>query len=238
MGIVGVEQAKAYGSAGDLPGLLRAMESTDPDVREEAMQWLGSATYHDDDLALSTAGAVPRLARLVLEGPGHRVDLLRLLAGLARRSDWPDAAQPARRAVADALPPLLPLAHDATMEWASRLGPAAAPLLPFIEPSLTRDGTASAALAVWRITGRTEDTLEPLAREAMRWQRIYDGLTHPVSTLTEMGLLPRFAVEPLRRGAASRRRVVHDFMTGPEPHADDVSRTAVRKLLDTARIVD
>ncbi|MFE9672931.1 HEAT repeat domain-containing protein [Streptomyces sp. NPDC006259] len=600
MGIVGVEQAKAYGSAGDLPGLLRAMESTDPDVREEAMQWLGSATYHDDGLALSITGAVPRLARLVLGGPGHRVDLLRLLAGLARRSDWPDAAQPARRAVADALPPLLPLAHDAdtdvrdatvlligasgrrdtlpllwtrleretdplvrahlvtalgllepgdgawrhglltdpeprvalaaaedllrtagvplpaplvdrcaraftadphepdgtlwpaphtvfterllddaeaalralaggvpiayeitgrwrdreadvlpwalaetgahenwgldqlaqltcalpvalharvrdhvlpqlasgdpriraaavavlararapraveeavrlveelpgrydtaraaravadefgaaavpvaravarrlrdghphlvevlarfpepavaavddlvallartgtgyppvvvalfdrlgpaaagdaaeralmacvterahssvsavagvayhrvtgdpgpalsffreemtafhpslTMEWASRLGPAAAPLLPFIEPSLTRDGTASAALAVWRITGRTEDTLEPLAREAMRWQRIYDGLTHPVSTLTEMGLLPRFAVEPLRRGAASRRRVVHDFMTGPEPHADDVSRTAVRRLLDTARIVD
>ncbi|MFD5269890.1 HEAT repeat domain-containing protein [Streptomyces sp. NPDC058335] len=599
MGTDGVAEAKAYGSAGDVSGLLRAMESTDPDVREEAMDWLASATYNEDDLAVATAGAVPELTRLALEGPGHRVDLLRLLAGLAQRTDWPDEQDPAERAVADALPPLLPFADDAdtdvrdamvlligaagrpdtlpllwarleretdplvrahlvtalallepgdgawrhslltdpeprvalaaaedllrtaglplpaplvdhcarafradphepditlwpqphrvfterllddaeaalralaggvpiayeitgrwrdleadvlpwalaetgehedrglnqlaqltcalpaelharvrdhvlpclasgapdvraeavtvlararvpvavgetvrlveempgsygtvraaaavadefgaeavtvaraiarrmpdghphlvellarfpevaleavddltallaragtgyppvvvalldrlgpaagnaagrallacvterahssvsavaglayhrvtgdpgpaldffreemtafgpstTMEWASRLGPAAAPLLPFIEPCLTRDGGAVAALAVWRITGRTEDTLEPLARQALEWGRIYAGLTHPVHTLTEMGLLPRFAVEPLRRGVESRRRIVHDFMSGPELHADYVSRTAVRNLLETARIVD
>ena len=75
-GADGVEEAEAYGSAGDVRGLLRAMESTDPDVREEAMDWLATATYSDDDLAVATAGAVPELARLALEGPGHRVDLL------------------------------------------------------------------------------------------------------------------------------------------------------------------
>ncbi|GAB7107928.1 hypothetical protein JCM4814A_62420 [Streptomyces phaeofaciens JCM 4814] len=125
-----------------------------------------------------------------------------------------------------------------TMQWASRLGPAAAPLLPFIEPLLAGDAAACAAQAVWRITGRTEDTLEPLARRAVAWERIYRGLPHPVPTLTEMGLLPRFAVEPLRRGAEQRRRVVHDFMTGDALHADYVARTAVRDLLETARIVD
>ncbi|MFF3940292.1 HEAT repeat domain-containing protein [Streptomyces phaeofaciens] len=124
------------------------------------------------------------------------------------------------------------------MEWASRLGPAAAPLLPFIEPCLTADGPTVAALAVWRITGRTEDTLEPLARRAVAWERIYRGLPHPVLVLTEMGLLPRFAVEPLRRGAGQQRRVVHDFMTGDALHADYVARAAVRNLLETARIVD
>ncbi|MEU0114057.1 HEAT repeat domain-containing protein [Streptomyces bobili] len=113
MGTDGVEEAKAYGSAGDVPGLLRAMGSTDPDVREAAMEWLASATYNDDDLAVATAGAVPELTRLALEGPGHRVDLVRLLAGLAQRTDWPDERDPAKCAVAEALPPLLPFADDA-----------------------------------------------------------------------------------------------------------------------------
>ena len=53
-----------------------------------------------------------------------------------------------------------------------------------------------------------------------------------------MGLLPRFAVEPLRRGVESRQRIIHDLMSGTELHPDYVSRTAVRNLLETARIVD
>lgn len=124
------------------------------------------------------------------------------------------------------------------MDWASRLGPAAAPLLSFIEPCLTRDAWPMAALAVWRITGRTEDTVEPLARQAVKWERFYTGTPHPVLTLTQMGLLPRFAVEPLRRGVEARRRVVRDFMFGDDLHPDYVVRAAVRNLLATARIVD
>ncbi|MGA5204655.1 HEAT repeat domain-containing protein [Streptomyces variegatus] len=598
MGTDGVGRVHTYGSAGDVSGLLRAMESTDADVREEAMNRLWPAAWNDDDLAVATAGAVPRLARLALEGPGHREDLLRLLGSLATRPGWPSEEEPAPRAVADELPPLLPFAHhadprvrdamvlliaacgredclpllrrrlgqetdppvrahlvtalglldpgdgarrnalltdpeprvalaaaedllrtaelplpeplvdhcvraytadphepdpalwpdphkpytdrlledpeaalravaggvplafDITARWrdreadvfpwvlretegeawelhrlaqltcalppelhprvrdhvlphltssvpdfraaaitvlarakvpeaveeavrlveetpgsygtaraahavaeefgagaravaravarqlgsarpdlvevltrfpevaadaveeltvllsrtgtghppvavavlgrmgpaageraqrallacvteqahlsvsavaavahhrvsddpepalsfflrqvderypfpmmdrASELGPAAAPLLPFIEPSLTDDGSSLAALAVWRITGRTEDTVRPLARQALEWERFYGGRPHPVVTLTEMGLLPRFAVAPLRRGAEARHRVVHDFMSGDGPHPDYVVRAAVRHLLETARVVD
>ncbi|OQR59264.1 hypothetical protein B6E66_36085 [Streptomyces maremycinicus] len=124
---------------------------------------------------------------------------------------------------------------------AGRLGAVAAPLLPSLEPLLapgTPSGTrAAAALAVWRITGRTEDTAEPLAREALEWKRFHPGPPHPVVTLTEMGVLPRFAVEPLRRGARSPRRAVKDLMYGDAAHPDDVLRAAVRELLATARVI-
>ncbi|WP_314224030.1 HEAT repeat domain-containing protein [Streptomyces zaehneri] len=153
---------------------------------------------------------------------------------------WPVAADPG--------PALSLLRRELTASassWATnlagRLGAAAAPLLPFIEPLLaprTPSGTrAAAALAVWRITGRTEDTVEPLAREALEWRRCHPGPPHPVVTLTEMGLLPRFAVEPLRRGAESPRRAVKDLMYGDAAHPDDVLRAAVRTLLGTARVV-
>ncbi|MFI5792039.1 HEAT repeat domain-containing protein [Streptomyces sp. NPDC051677] len=124
------------------------------------------------------------------------------------------------------------------MDWAGELGPAAAPLLPFIEPRLAADGSAVAALAVWRITGRTQDTLDPVAREAVKWGRLYAGLPHPVVTLTQMGLVPRFAVEPLRQGAEASRRLVRDGMSGWALHPDYVVRDAVRELLATARVVD
>ncbi|MGW2046889.1 hypothetical protein ACWCPF_17145 [Streptomyces sp. NPDC001858] len=125
---------------------------------------------------------------------------------------------------------------------AARLGPAAAPLLPLIEPLLAPSpfsGTrATAALAVWRITGRTEDTVEPLARQALEWNKIYPDPQHPVLTLTEMGFLPRFAEAPLREGAESPRRIITDHMHGDGPHPDDVVRAAVRTLLATAAVVD
>lgn len=159
---------------------------------------------------------------------------------------WPVAADPG--------PALSFLRRELTAStscWATnlagRLGAAAAPLLPFVEPLLaprTPSGTptppgtrAAAALAVWRITGRTEDTVEPLAREALEWKRGRPDPPHPVVTLTEMGLLPRFAVEPLRRGAESPRRAVKDLMYGDAAHPDDVLRAAVRTLLGTARVV-
>ncbi|CAM5383637.1 hypothetical protein [Streptomyces aurantiogriseus] len=72
MGTDGVEQVRAHGSAGDVSGLLRAMESTDADVREEAMNRLSCAAWQEDDLAEAAARAVPRPARLALKGHGHR----------------------------------------------------------------------------------------------------------------------------------------------------------------------
>lgn len=55
---------------------------------------------------------MPELARLARELPSHRVELLELLGSLADRTDWPDGAEPTRRAVTAELASLLPCAHD------------------------------------------------------------------------------------------------------------------------------
>ncbi|MEV5340492.1 hypothetical protein AB0K93_18765 [Streptomyces sp. NPDC052676] len=124
---------------------------------------------------------------------------------------------------------------------AGELGPAGAPLLPLIEPYLVPAPAlgvrAEAADAVWRITGRTEDTLTPLALRALAWERPYPSVRHPVETLTEMGRVPRFAVAPLRDAAESPRRLVRDLMYGDALHPDSVVRDAVRRLLATAEVV-
>ncbi|MFI2757433.1 hypothetical protein ACH5A3_00940 [Streptomyces echinatus] len=125
---------------------------------------------------------------------------------------------------------------------AAELGPAAAPLLPLIEPRLTDARTPAgrgvAALAVWRITGRTGDTVEPLAR----WL-VADGFRSPfeppaLPALTSIGLLPRFAVAPLRAVADSARRTAQDLFVTGEPHPDDVLRSALRALLASAKVLD
>ncbi|QIJ62237.1 hypothetical protein [Streptomyces sp. JB150] len=127
------------------------------------------------------------------------------------------------------------------LELTGELGPAGAPLLPLVEPFLAPAAglgvRARAADAVWRITGRTEDTVTPVALAALGWERPYPGVRHPVETLTGMGLVPRFAVAPLREAAASPRRLVHDRMGGDSPHPDHVLREAVRRLLATAEVV-
>jgi HEAT repeat protein len=128
------------------------------------------------------------------------------------------------------------------LELAGELGPAGAPLLPHVEPYLApTDGLGlrpRAADAVWRITGRTEDTVTPVALRALAWERPYLSMRHPVETLTEMGLVPRFAVAPLRDAAESPRRLDQDRMYGDSLHPDYVVRDAVRRLLATAEVVD
>jgi hypothetical protein len=109
--------------------------------------------------------------------------------------------------------------------------------MPCLEQELAA-GSPLAALAVWRVTGRAEDTVGALARQAAEWTRFYSGTPHPLVTLTEMGLLPRFAVHPLRQAAEAPRRIISDLMYGDALHPDYVVRDAVRDLLATARIVD
>jgi HEAT repeat protein len=135
---------------------------------------------------------------------------------------------------------------EAASGWpapAGELGPAAAPLLPYVERRLAKARTVTgrgvAALAVWRITGRTEDTVAPLARWLVgngSWTA--SELPDALPALTAIGLLPRFAVEPLRKVAESARRVGHDLFVEGGPHPDYVLRSAVRELLATARVID
>ncbi|MFE0678809.1 HEAT repeat domain-containing protein [Streptomyces sp. NPDC058867] len=127
-------------------------------------------------------------------------------------------------------------------ELTARLGAAGAPLLPRLEPLLAPGhpaGTrAAVARAVWRITGRIEDTVEPLARRAAAADAHHTERLASVTALTETGLLPRFALTSLRATAEAPGRAVHDLSAGSGPHPDYRLRSAVRTLLATAHVVD
>ncbi|MEV6107402.1 hypothetical protein AB0M28_22240 [Streptomyces sp. NPDC051940] len=100
----------AYGPADDVPALLRAAGAADPAVREVALDELVSSLCHQGSVYSATSAAVPFLARLAGDGPGHRLALLWLLHGAA--DGCGPAHREARRAVAVALPALLGLAAD------------------------------------------------------------------------------------------------------------------------------
>ncbi|MGP3990156.1 hypothetical protein [Streptomyces sp. 3N207] len=137
----------AYGSADDVPDLLRAAGSVDAQVREEALDGLVSSLCHQGSIYSATAAAVPFVARLVLEGPGDRLALLWLLHGAADGTG-PEYRK-VRRAVAAALPALLHLAVDEepsvrrTMVWiVAACEEASLPLLPLLRARLDEEEDA------------------------------------------------------------------------------------------------
>ncbi len=97
----------AYGSAADLPELLRAL--SDADEAEEALSELHGSVLHQGTVYAASVEAVPFLARIA--AAGHRTaDVLALLGGMAESEDEHGVATGAvRAAVADQLPLLLPL---------------------------------------------------------------------------------------------------------------------------------
>ncbi|MER5760044.1 hypothetical protein [Streptomyces sp. NPDC002082] len=99
----------AYGSAQDVPDLLRALAGTDVDAADEALSELYGSILHQGTVYAASAEAVPFLARIA--AGGHRpADVLVLLGGLARSEDEHGVAPGAvRAAVVDRLPLLLPL---------------------------------------------------------------------------------------------------------------------------------
>ncbi|MET9828714.1 hypothetical protein ABZ078_05275 [Streptomyces sp. NPDC006385] len=211
----------------ELAALLTRQGTGYPPVAVEVLGRLGPAAGAVGERALRTC---------VVEGVHSSVSAVAAVAHCRVGGDPGLALSHLRRELSDG-----PSAWSAHL--AGELGPAAVPLLPFIEPYLAPDAglgaRAEAAQAVWRITGRTEDTLEPVALRALAWEKVYPGRRHPVETLTEMGLLPRFAVAPLRSAAESPRRIIHDGLSlGDDPHPDYVVRDAVRELLATAQIVE
>ncbi|MGP3977133.1 hypothetical protein ACTWQF_24590 [Streptomyces sp. 8N114] len=134
----------AYGSADDVPDLLRSAGSVDARVREEALDGLVSSLCHQGSVYSATAAAVPFVARLALEGPGDRLALLWLLHGAADGTG-PEYRQ-VRRAVATALPALLHLAVDEepsvrrTMVWiVAACEEASLPLLPLLRARLDEE---------------------------------------------------------------------------------------------------
>ncbi|MGW2376986.1 hypothetical protein [Kitasatospora sp. NPDC001683] len=101
----------AYGSAEDLPDLLRAFAEGGEEA-EEAREELYSAILHQGTVYSASVDAVPFLARIAAAGC-EVVEVLLLLGGLAESDDeWqiPDGA--VRAAVVGQLPLLLPLLAD------------------------------------------------------------------------------------------------------------------------------
>ncbi|MER5931366.1 hypothetical protein [Streptomyces sp. NPDC002054] len=100
----------AYGPADDLPDLLRALASGDPDTVEAAVSELYGNVIHQGTVYAASVEAVPWLARLA--AAGHAAgDLVRLLGDLAESEDEHGVEPPGavRAAVAAQLPLLLPL---------------------------------------------------------------------------------------------------------------------------------
>lgn len=73
----------AYGSAEDVPGLLRGLASADPVERETALDGMYGAVHHQGDVYDSTLACVPFLLALVASGEvADRAGILELLVSI------------------------------------------------------------------------------------------------------------------------------------------------------------
>ncbi|MFE9168832.1 hypothetical protein ACFYNZ_04765 [Streptomyces kebangsaanensis] len=106
----------AYGSAEDLPDLLRALAGADADVAGEALSELYGSVLHQGTVYAASAEVAPFLAGIA--AAGHRVaDVLMLLGGMAESEDEHGVAPgTVRAAVAGQLSLLLPLLDAAEPE--------------------------------------------------------------------------------------------------------------------------
>ncbi|MFD5322899.1 HEAT repeat domain-containing protein [Streptomyces sp. NPDC127092] len=102
----------AYGSAEDIPDLLRALTDTDAAASDAALSELYGSVLHQGTVYAASAEAVPFLARIA--AAGHRTaDVLALLGGMAASEDECGVAPGrVRAAVAGQLAVLLPLLSD------------------------------------------------------------------------------------------------------------------------------
>ncbi|MFD9476261.1 hypothetical protein [Streptomyces nojiriensis] len=131
----------AYGSAEDVPELIRALYQGDEETADEAIHELYGNIHHQGTVYPASAPAVPFLAHAVQHAPGKREDLLMLLATLADHGQgdtesprWPGSSVAAICAeLARVLPGLLPCLEDTergVRRAALRVVAAVAELLP------------------------------------------------------------------------------------------------------------
>jgi hypothetical protein len=104
----------AYGSADDLPGLIRAAASTDEAEADGAVEGLFSSVFHQGTVYPASAAVVPFVAELVAAGATQqRWSLLHLLGGMADPHEAAGVDVAAVRAALTAQAPrLLPLLAD------------------------------------------------------------------------------------------------------------------------------
>jgi hypothetical protein len=103
----------AYGSAEDVPDLIRALYSADPEQVDEALGELFSCVLHQGSVYPATIEAVPFLAHAAAHARAKRDWLLMMLADMTDRGASPSAVERAVSArVAAVLPDLLPFLDD------------------------------------------------------------------------------------------------------------------------------
>ncbi|WP_393082065.1 hypothetical protein [Streptomyces sp. LN704] len=132
----------AYGSAEDVPELIRALYQGDMETTDEAIYELYGNIHHQGTVYPASAPAVPFLAHAVHHASGRREELLMLLATLADHDPagiesphWPGSSVAAICAeLCDAIPDLLPCLGDpgrGVRRAALRVVAAVAELLPY-----------------------------------------------------------------------------------------------------------
>ena len=104
----------AYGPAGDVPGLLRAIASGDAKAADDAVSKLFGNVWHQGTVYRATPYAVPFLARMAAAGI-RAGDLVQLLGCIAESTDDASGGR-ARAAVATEAGLLIPLLRDADPE--------------------------------------------------------------------------------------------------------------------------
>lgn len=81
----------AYGSAEDVPGLLRGLASTDPVERETALDQMYGAVHHQGDVYDSTLACVPFLLALVASAQvADRAGIVELVVSIGAEAEGPD----------------------------------------------------------------------------------------------------------------------------------------------------
>ncbi len=113
-GLAGIpwgDLSHAYGPAGDVPGLLRAITSWDAKAADDAVSELFGNIWHQRTVYQATPYAVPFLARMAAAGI-RAGDLVQLLGCIAESTDDATGGR-ARAAVAAEAGLLIPLLRDA-----------------------------------------------------------------------------------------------------------------------------
>ncbi|WP_436791878.1 hypothetical protein [Yinghuangia sp. YIM S10712] len=211
-----------------------------------------AATVVDELARLVERGPCAHSAALVLKSLGRRAEsAYAVLASAAQDDDFAFACVAATAHFRATGNPALALdvfrrglaGRDKAWTYGrvGELASAANPLLPALAAGFggeTGWARVGAAASIWRITGRTEDTLPVVAAHALITDGHYTAAQkHAVRLLTDMRLVPEALLPALRQFADAKRRLVHDGSNDGTPHDDNVARTAVRNLLASATAI-
>ncbi|MER6570812.1 hypothetical protein ABT288_32655 [Streptomyces sp. NPDC001093] len=152
----------AYGTAEDLPDLLRALTGPDDDAAAAALSELYGSVLHQGTVYAASAHIAPFLARIAASG--HRTaDLLTLLGGMAESEDEHGVPQgTVRAAVTEQLALLLPLLDAAEPEvrraaaWAVSHTRATATVLPALRGRWDEESEPSVRSAILAAMSRLD----------------------------------------------------------------------------------